>query len=175
MKVLFFRFSLIATLFLVGAFLSGLSGLSYLSLPVWYTAVVVWTLTLGFRKALVIIIPFLIVADVLWDAKIGPVFLAGFLLATATTYISVRIETQSHGLKSFLYSILVGLFASLVLAITFFYPHFLFTVATILLLVKIGALLLLISALLFIPLSSYINWVEQWLDTSYQEQSKKIR
>jgi hypothetical protein len=175
MKVFFFRFSIIATLFLIGAFLSGLTGQSYLALPVWYTAVVAWTLTLGFRKALVIVIPFLIVADVLWDAKIGAVLLVGFLLATATTYLSVRIETQSQGLQSFLYSILVGIFATLVIALALLYPDLLLTPSAVMLLLKIGAIELVTSALLYLPLSSYINWVEKWMDTSYQEQSKKIR
>lgn len=175
MKALLIRFVVIGSLFLGGSFLASVTLQSYLALPIWYLAVAIWTLTLGLRKALWIIIPFLVVADVLWDGKIGAVFLAGFLLATLTTYLEIRIETRSRSLQVLVYSFLVGLASAFVLTIGLGWPNFFFPASSLTLLLGIFSLQWLAAIVFFLPLSSYLRAIENLLSISYREQSKKIR
>jgi hypothetical protein len=175
MSAFFVRLLIILILFTLGAFVTSLSGNTALSIPVWFIAVTTWTLALGFRRALFVIIPFLIWADVLWDGTLGPLFLGGFLLATATTYLTVRIETRSYTLKTALYTLLITLFSLFVIWISFSEPPYLFPKSNFLMLGKIFCWQLLITILFIIPLSESINRVEEWLDNSYREQLKKIR
>ncbi len=175
MKVFLVRFILVALLFLGGAFLSSISEKSYLALPLWYSAVAVWTLFLGYRKSLFIVIPFLLLADVLWDGKVGPVFLAGFLLGTAATYLTVRIETRSRTLQTLIYSLLIGLASSLAIGASFgiiMAPEALSGLAFLL---KMSVIQFFAAAVFFPALSWTIQGAEKWLDTSYREQMKKIR
>ncbi len=175
MKAFFVRSLVIASLFFLGGFLAALTDKSFSALPVYFVAVTVWTLHLGFRKALWVVIPFLLLTDVLWDGVIGGVFLGGFLLATATTYLAVRIETRSQSLQVLVYSTLVGCFSALVVWIAVTAPSFTLTFPTSILIGKTFVLQLFIAILFFIPLSYWIQKTEAWLDTSYQEASKKIR
>ena len=175
MQVFLVRFLLIALLFLCGSFLAALTGLGYVAITLWFVALVSWTLLLGFRRALFIIIPFLLFADVLWDAKIGMLFLAGFLTTTGTAYIAVRIEDRSQLLQAVVYSIMVASFATGAIWIPIGWPRALFDAPVILLAGKVFAVQLVGALLLFVPVHTFFRWVETRLDRSYQEQAKKIR
>jgi hypothetical protein len=175
MKVFFVRFILIAILFLGGAFLSSISEKSYLALPLWYSAVAIWTLILGYRKSLLIVIPFLLLADVLWDGKVGAVFLVGFLLGTATTYLTVRIETRSRTLQMLIYSLLIGLASSLAIGASLGITSATEMLSTLGFLPKVSVIQFLAAAIFFPIVSWIIQGAEKWLDTSYREQMKKIR
>lgn len=175
MSVFFVRLFIILILFFVGALINALTAQSALNIPIWFIGVTAWTLYLDYRRALFIIIPFLILADVLWDGTLGPVFLGGFLLATATTYLAVRIETSSHALQMAVYSIVISVFSLFVIWISVSEPPFLFPMSDWGMLGKIFLLQLLFTILFIVPLSALINRLEAWLDSSYREQFQKIR
>ena len=175
MQAFLVRFLVVASLFLLGSFLEALTGLSYIAIALWFVALVSWTLLLGFRRALFIIIPFLLFADVLWDAKIGMLFLAGFLTTTGTAYVAVRIEDRSQLLQTAVYSLMIAFFATLVTWIPMGWPRALFTPDNLVIISKVFAVQLTSAALLFIPFFTLFRRIEAGLDTSYREQSKKIR
>lgn len=169
------RLFLILILFMVGTLVNNLTGQSVLAIPVWFIGITTWTLLLNFRKALFIIIPFLVLADVLWDGRLGPVFLGGFLLATGTTYLAVRIETRSWLLQTMVYSFLISIFSLFVLWASIAEPSYFSSLPDFKMLGELYLYQLIVTALLITPLSGFIHRAESWLDTSYKEQYKKIR
>lgn len=175
MSAFFIRSATVLALFLLSSFLESLIGRPFLAVSIWFIAVSTWTLFLGFRKALWILIPFLVIADVLWDGTVGPVFLSGFLLATATTYIAVRIEDRSAILQIVIACFLISVCAALaVITPSFWYQNTL----RFLEMKMIGGIflwILVITILFFIPVRKIIKQIERWLDTSKQEQMRKIR
>lgn len=175
MNAFIIRFAVILLLFFMGAFVASITGKNTLVLGVWFTAITVWTLHLGFRKALLIIIPFLVFADILWDGKFGPLFLGGFLLATMTTYVAVRIETQSSFFQTVLYSLAIAVWASAVIGVDIFWQTKGMSLEGLQTFGGEFILQLLTTALVFLPLTAFMNSTESWLDTSYRDQMKKIR
>lgn len=175
MQAFLFRSLALLLLFFLGAFGASLTAHSYLAIPFWFIAITAWTHTLGFRKALFIVIPFLLFADVLWDGKIGELFLGGFLLATATTYLAVRIETRSQMLQWAGYSFLVATSSTVVVWISLAWPNEWLAVANLPLAGKIF-LWQFGTTIIFYPLLSRgIQKLEAFLDNSYREQIQKIR
>ena len=175
MNAFVIRLAVILFLFFLGAFIASATGKNFLALVVWFTPLTTWTLRLGFRKSLFIIIPFLVFADILWDGSFGPLFLAGFLLSTMTTYVAVRIESQSSYFQAALYSITIAVWASFVLAVDIFWKADGFSLEGFQIFGGVFMLQLLTSVLVFLPLTALINRTESWLDTSYRDQMKKIR
>lgn len=175
MQVFFFRSLVLLALFFLGSLVASLTAENYSALTVWFIAITAWTLLLGFRRALFIILPFLLLADVLWDGRIGELFLGGFLLATATTYLAVRIGTHSELLRWAIYSVLVSFFASLVVWISLAWPNLWLTGGNFVIFGKIFLWQLFLTLILYVPIFTGIRKIENFLDTSYQDQSKKIR
>lgn len=175
MQVFFFRSLMLLALFFLGAFTAGLTDNNYSAICIWYLAIVAWTLLLGFRKALWIVLPFLLLSDILWDGKLGAVFFMGFFLAMATTYLSARIETRSEILQWLLYSSVVCIFSSCTVVSSVVWPNLDMNPPMFLLIGKIIFWQLLIALIFSIPLFQSIRKIENFLDTSFLDQSKKIR
>lgn len=175
MSVFFIRSTTVLALFLLGSFLGSLTEKPFVAVAIWFIAISTWTLFLGFRKALLIIVPFLVVADVLWDGTIGPVFFSGFLLATATTYIAVRIEERSVVLQMVIASFLISICTTLaVITPSFWYQNPL-SVPEVKMIGSIFLWILVITIIFLLSVRKVINRIEVWLDTSKQEQMRKIR
>lgn len=169
------RSAVILALLFSGAFLAGLTGRHFLAISVWFVAVSVWTLTLGFRRALLIIIPFLLLLDTLWDGTVGSLFLFGFFLATLVTYIVVRIEEQAALLQNVIYSVLTSFLATLATLDLFWWQKTNIILTEPQEVLKIFLWFLGIILILFSVEKKLLTRVERWLDASYREQLQKIR
>ena len=175
MAAIIIRTGIIFALFFLGSLFEGFFGRAGFALPLWFAAVTVWTLFYGFRSALFLVIPFLFIADLLWDGTIGALFFFGFALATLTTFAAVRIKTHSFLFQTFVYSMFIGFLSTCVPATFLFLKRQSIEVGEILLLLSTFFLHFII-ALFFFPVFSHItSRVEKMLDTTYREQMKRIR
>jgi hypothetical protein len=142
---------------------------SFLITPLVFMALVAWTLTLGFRKALLVNIPLLFVADVFFDGHLGFFFLIGFLLTAVTSFLSVRISQPFTFLSFCVYSVLIASFATL----------FVFAEQREVLIglfsIQVISYKVLSTLLCYGPILWLIVTVEHFLDQSDREAFKKIR
>lgn len=175
MSVLFWRLAVILGLFFLSAFLISATGKSFIGVVPFFMAIVVWTLQLGFRRALFIILPFLFFADILWDNTLGPLMLFGFTLTSGLTFVATRIEAQSQFIQMLLSLIFVTFFSSIVVIYPLLTQSLYVFVAN---QSSIWSILVwngLCALVVYFPIQRIILRTETFLDTSYHDQMRKIR
>jgi hypothetical protein len=166
MTTLLWRGALIILFFTLGVILSTVFGALFLLPLLLFLIITAWTLTLPFKKAVIIVVPVLVIFDILADGRIGAFFFFGFLLSVATAFFSVRIQKgKTISMATLFYLLLASFFAcgnvvyqgGQMVSLEVILAHIVF------------------SVVFFLPLLRCIGWLEGKLDTSFREAAQKIR